>query len=79
MIKNFWVALIIALVLDAIDYVVGWIPILGDALDVFGIVVLYMMIGPIAILGAAELIPALDFLPIFTGTVVLSKIMRREN
>jgi len=79
MINNFWFALVVALVLDAVDYVVGWIPIFGDVLDVFGVVILYKLIGPVAVLGIAELVPALDFLPIFTGAVVISKLMRKKQ
>ena len=77
--KNFWVAFIVALVLDGLDYVGGWLPIVGDVLDVFGVIVLYKLIGPVAVLGIAELVPALDFLPVFTGTVVISKLMEKRR
>lgn len=70
---KFWLALVIAIGLDIADFFGGWIPIVGDVLDVVGVGILLFLIGSAALLGALELIPLVDFLPMFTGAVFLSR------
>lgn len=62
-VKNI-VLLILALILDAIDYVGGFIPGIGDFVDVVGPIILYFISkDPIMLGGMLELIPVSDFLP----------------
>jgi len=72
---KFWIALILALGLDALDYlVVGLFPFAGDIVDVLGIIMLYPFIGVYAFIGVLELVPVIgDLLPTFTGAVLLSR------
>jgi len=72
--SKFVLALLLALALDAVDYTVGWIPIAGDILDVFGVIVLLPLIGVYALIGVVELFPIIgDLLPVFTGAVLASR------
>lgn len=66
------VALVFAVVLDIADFIVGWIPIAGDALDLVGIIIIFLFVGKAALLGAVEFIPFADFLPMFTLAVLLA-------
>jgi len=72
---KFWIALFIAVLLDLADWgIVGLIPVLGDALDIIGIAILFPFIGVYALLGAVEFIPILgDLAPSFTVAVILSR------
>lgn len=64
-------ALLIAIILDLADYLVGWIPIAGDFLDLAGIIILLPLIGKYAILPVVEFIPIIgDFLPTFIVSAV---------
>lgn len=66
------VPLTLAFVLDLIDWaVVGMVPVLGGALDVLGVLMLYPFIGLYAALGLAELIPLVDVLPTFMASVLV--------
>lgn len=67
-----WVAWVIAIFLDVVDYVAfGWIPIIGDALDVLGMVLLYPFIGFGAFVGIIEFIPVIgDLMPSFILAVL---------
>lgn len=75
------VALFIALVLDAIDFfLVGAIPLLGDVVDIFGIIVLYLFVGKAALIGLFELIPIVgDLFPSFVTATVLSLALGRKR
>jgi hypothetical protein len=66
-------ALMIAILLDAFDFILGWIPIAGDVLDAVGLVVLLVLVGPTALISLGEFIPFVDFLPLHTVGVLLSK------
>jgi len=72
---KFWMALFIAIILDLVDWgIVGLIPVLGDALDIIGIAILFPFIGVYSLLGVVELIPILgDLSPSFTVAVILSR------
>jgi len=62
-IKNI-ILLILALILDAIDYVGGFIPGIGDFIDIIGPIILYFISkDPYMLGGLFELIPLADFLP----------------
>ena len=58
-------------ILDAFDYLVlGFLPIIGDVVDLFGTVCwLTILKSPVALVGAIEFIPLADVLPtnIFIG------------
>lgn len=77
---RFATALMFALLLDAADYTIGWIPIAGDLLDVVGILVLLAFIGKYALLGLIEFVPFIgDFLPAFTTSVVLARMEEKKK
>ena len=76
---KFLMVLVLALFLDGLDYLGGFLPLVGDLLDIFGIIILFPLIGKYALLGAAELIPTLDFLPLFTGSVIVWKMKGGES
>lgn len=72
--KQTWTAYGIALLSDvAIDFFSIWglLPIVGDIVDIFTIATLYPTIGTYALIGAGEIIPALDFLPLHTAAVFM--------
>lgn len=77
---SFWIALIIAVFLDLIDYgLVGLIPFIGDFIDIIGIVLLFPFIGFYALLGVVEFVPFVgDILPSFTAAVILYKLKVKE-
>lgn len=71
---------LIALISDASDYVLaplliipiaGWITyeIVGDAVDLITVFILRKYIGAYAYIGASELLPTWDLLPVFTASV----------
>lgn len=71
---------LIALISDASDYVLaplliipiaGWITyeLIGDIVDLITVFMLRRYIGGYAYIGASELLPAWDLLPIFTLSV----------
>ena len=58
------ILLILAFILDAIDYVGGFIPGIGDFIDIIGPLILYFISkDPIMLGGMLELIPITDLLP----------------
>ena len=76
------VPLVIALVSDAIDYllapllavpVAGWFTyeIINDMVDIVTVALLYRYIGHYALISAGELIPVADFLPLHTASVLM--------
>ena len=73
--SKFYLALVIAGILDLVDYgLVGLIPVAGDVLDIIGIVLLYPLIGKYALIGAVEFVPIVgDLLPTFIASVIMAK------
>jgi len=73
-------ALLIALTLDGLDFIGGFIPIAGDILDIIGFLVLLPLIGKYSIFTLAELLPVVvtDLFPTFTVSVLLFKFRRGE-
>lgn len=70
--------LLMGIALDAFDwFVVGFIPILGDVVDVAGIAIFYRYVGVTALGGAVELIPLADVLPTFTALGLYASIKRK--
>lgn len=68
-----WTPLFIALISDAIDYLIpvfGFLPLIGDALDLVTMWLNYRYIGWYASVGAVEWIPLMDILPAHTGAVL---------
>ena len=60
-------AIILSLFLDAIDYIGGFLPFVGDFLDIMGMGMIYFLTDdPIALAGLIELLPFADFIPVFT-------------
>ena len=66
-------AYIIAGILDALDYIGGFIPIAGDVLDFIGMLLLYPMIGNYALINLAEFIPSVDLIPTFLISVYMAQ------
>ena len=59
---------LVGIVADATDFIVGWVPILGDAFDIMMIIFWYWILkSPVALVGAVELIPLVDVLPVHTA------------
>ena len=71
---KFLLAMAVALMMDGLDFIGGFLPIIGDVADIIGIVFLFPLIGKYALLGGAEFVPFLDFLPFFSFAVVVWKI-----
>lgn len=77
---RFVLAAIIAVLLDLIDYSIGWIPVAGDLLDIMGIIILLALIGKYAIISVVEFIPFIgDLLPAFTASVVLARMEEKKK
>lgn len=79
---SFGLSLFIALALDIGDFLLApifMIPILGDVVDILGIMILTFLVGPTALLGVLELVPIIgDALPCFTAAVVLSRLFGKK-
>ena len=71
--QNWKRAYIIAAILDGIDFIGGFIPGLGDVADVFGILLLFPMIGKYALINVVEFIPGADFLPTYLASVYMAQ------
>lgn len=72
---HFGIALLVGIVSDLLDAAgVGLVPGIGDVFDLITMGILYKLLGPIALLGAVELLPVAvtDALPMFTITVILA-------
>ena len=75
-----WLPLLIGMALDLFDYfVVGFIPIIGDIIDIFGMVIFYKYIGIVALAGAVELIPLADILPTFSALGLYASLKRKHQ
>ena len=69
---------IIGLLLDIPDFLgFGMIPILGDIIDVLGIIYFTKVLGVGGVMGALELVPGLDELPIFTFLGVYADFFKK--
>lgn len=77
--RRFRVALVIAVCLDVSDFLGGFLPVIGDLLDIVGMLILLPLCGVWALLPMWELIPFLDFLPFFIAAVVLARSKGRLN
>jgi len=71
---------IVGLAADLADWlIVGMIPILGDAFDIMMVIFWYWILkNPIALVGAVELIPFVDVLPVHTA-IGLYADMRKKT
>jgi len=78
---NWLYAFLVAGISDAIDFVgFGWLPIIGDVLDIATSFILYRWIGYYAIFGAGELVPIVvgDLLPLHTGSVMIAYVRSKR-
>lgn len=77
-ILNVILALMIAVPMDIMDYiaVLYSIPALLQVSDVLAVVVLFKLLGPIALLGFADLLPVLGLWPTWTTIVILYVVSR---
>lgn len=71
--KHFTIALIFAVLLDIADFFGGWIPIVGDVIDIFGFILMLILVRQYAIFVLPEFIPLLDFLPFYIITIILAR------
>jgi hypothetical protein len=60
--------LLIALLVDGVDLLVGWIPIAGEVLDAFQTAIAYALFGPIGLAHLWELLALgpIDWVPTMT-------------
>ena len=70
MVERVW---IIALVLDILDFAVGWIPGVAEVVDFVGVLILYRYIHFYALIDLAEIIPVVNMLPLKLVSVYLWK------
>lgn len=72
-----WLALIIAVIADALDlllFPIFGIPIIGDIADLITTIILFPLIGVNALIGLGELVPLVDVMPLFTIGVLLKMV-----
>jgi len=76
-----WIlAFSIAALSDLIDYVGGFIPVMGDIVDVITLPILFFILQePLVLAGAIELIPGVDFVPTWIGVVAFSYIKKKRD
>jgi len=63
--RNWALAFLVAGGFDIIDYIIPILslPIIGDAVDIISIPIMYLLIGNYAFINTAELIPGADVIP----------------
>jgi len=77
---RFLLAILIAMFLDVADILFfAWLPLVGDVLDVIGVGMLLVLMGPYALIGALELVPFLDFLPLHMAAVVFARAQQKRR
>lgn len=78
---NFLVAFLVAVLADGIDFpaLVGALPIVGDVFDGIVIMILFVLIGPFALLNVIEFVPGLDFIPVYTASTLSLWYMKAKD
>jgi hypothetical protein len=76
---RFLIALGLALILDFGSFIIGWIPFIGQFYALFGVGILFILIGPMALIALMEFVPVLNLVPSFTLAVILSKTSFAQN
>lgn len=73
--------LAICVILDVIEYVfaVLLLPLVGDLLDIIGIVACFVMFRLIGIISLFELVPGVDILPIFIITWLIWYLIKKQR
>lgn len=62
------------------EYVLGGVlPIYGDVADGILIAINFITLGPIALVGMTELIPAVDLLPIHMAIAIAGVYLKKQN
>jgi hypothetical protein len=74
-------SLVLCLVLDISEYVAAvlLLPLVGDMLDVVGIIVCLVMFRWIGLLSLFELVPGADILPIFIITWLVWYFLKKQK
>ena len=69
-----WVFLfVLSALLDVLDYLaVGLVPVAGDVIDIMGTAVLFYLMGPLGLVGLAELMPLFDVVPTYLALTALA-------
>jgi len=78
-----WIELLtlfVSLSLDFVEYIfpVLMVPIIGDMLDLMGLVFCLIYFGKIGLLSLLEIVPGLDALPLYTATWLAWYILGRR-
>lgn len=73
--------LIICIVLDVVEYMVAilLLPVVGDLLDIVGIIVCLAMFRWVGIISLFELVPGADIFPIFIITWLIWYFLRKAR
>ena len=73
--------LVVCVVLDVSEYMVAvlLLPVVGDFLDVVGIVACFVMFRWVGVLSLFELVPGADILPIFILTWLIWYFVRKSE
>lgn len=79
--ENELFSLIICILLDVSEYIVVILlfPLVGDLLDIVGIIVCFAMFRLIGIVSLFELVPGADILPIFIITWLIWYLVRKRR
>ena len=80
--KEFILPIAVALIMDALDYLLAplfLLPGYGDIFDAIGIAILFKFVGPVALAGAFEFIPIEDPMPTYTLIVLAAFAYKLKN
>lgn len=74
-------SLVICITLDVSEYIVAilLLPVVGDLLDVFGIIMCFVLFRLIGIISLFELVPGVDVFPVFIITWLSWYFIRRRR
>jgi len=73
--------LVVCIVLDVSEYMVAvlLLPVVGDFLDIVGIVACFVMFRWVGVVSLFELVPGADILPIFIFTWLIWYLVRKSG
>ena len=73
--------LIVCIILDIIEYVVAilLLPMVGDFLDIAGIIACFVMFRWVGVVSLVELIPGADIFPVFIITWLIWYCLRKSR
>ena len=79
--QNELFSLVVCIVLDISEYMVTLLllPVVGDFLDIVGIVACFVMFRWVGVVSLFELVPGADILPIFIFTWLIWYLVRKSE